>query len=323
MKKNTDTSFKVFSGTSHPELSEKIAKKLGITLGEVEHIRFQNGEVKIFPLETVRGKDIFIIQTARTGSVDADLMELFVFIDAMRRAAAGRICAIIPFLPYMRQDRKTKAREPITGRLVADLLKAAGADYVLTMTLHSDQEQGFFSTYCDNKSTKSLFIDYVKKNKMNDPKKFKVVAPDLGGVAKAGKFAESIGLDFAIVNKRRHSAKQETTPMHLVGDVTGMTCIMYDDMIDTAGTACEAAKFLKDKGAKDVYMMATHGIFSGAAIERLKNSEFKKVVVTDTIPVPKEKHFKQLEILSVAGELADSIMGIHNSSSVKNLVEHP
>jgi len=306
---------KLFSGTSHPQLANEIAKHLRVPLSKMDIKRFACGEIYAKPVETVRGCDVFIIQTA-THNVNEDLMELFVMIDSFKRSFAEKIHVVIPHYGYARQDRVATPREPITAKLVADLISAAGADHVITMVLHSDQEQGFFNFPVDNLYTKNFFADYFKKKKL---KNVVVVSPDAGGVKNCKRVADLIGAEIALIHKSRPSHNVSEV-MELVGDVKGKTCIIFDDMIDTAGSVINAVEELRKHGAnKDIYLAATHPVFSDPAVERLKKAGFKEVVVTNSIPVPKEKQFPGLKVLSVAPLLAHIIKNVHSSKSVTSV----
>ncbi len=309
MSKN---SLKLFSGTSHPELAKEVAKHLGITLSEMEISRFACGEIYAKPKISVRGDDVFVLQTA-SQNVNEDLMELFIMLDSLKRSFSGKIHVVMPHYAYSRQDRVATPREPISAKLIADLISTAGADHVISMKLHSSQEQGFFNFPMDNVNTEGLFVDYFKGKKIKD---LVVVSPDVGGTADAKKFADKLGAKLAIIHKTR-PAHNKSEVRHIVGDVEGKVCIIYDDMIDTAGSVSGAIKALKDRGAnKDIYLCVTHPVFSGAAPERLESAGFKEVVVTNSIPIPKEKQFKNLKVLSVAPLLAKIIKNVHESKSV-------
>ncbi|MFA6550126.1 MAG: ribose-phosphate pyrophosphokinase [Candidatus Gracilibacteria bacterium] len=304
--------FKIFSGTSHPELAKAIARHLGVKLSEILVSRFACGEVYARPLETVRGCDVFIVQTA-THNVDKDLMELFIMMDSLKRAFAAKVHVVMPYYGYARQDRVTVPREPISAKLVADLISSAGADHLVTITLHSDQVQGFFDFPVDNLIARKLFVQYFNKKKIKD---LTVVSPDAGGVKEAKKFANLIGAELAIIYKSRtaHNVSEVTS---VVGDVKGRTCLLYDDMIDTAGSVCNAAEALRKSGAnKDIYLAATHAVFSDPAVQRLKKAKFKEIVITDTIPLDKKKTMQNLKVLSVANMLGDVIKNVHESKSV-------
>ena len=306
---------KLFSGSSHPQLALDVAKHLHVKLGEMDLKRFACNEIYAKPLETVRGCDVFIIQTA-TSNVNEDLMELFIMIDALKRSFAAHIHVIIPHYGYARQDRVATPREPISAKLVANLISAAGANHVITINLHSDQEQGFFDFPVDNLKAKKIFVDYFLRKKLKD---LVVVAPDAGAAKEAKRFADSIGAELAIIHKVRpeHNVSEV---MHVVGDVVDKTCIIYDDMVDTGGTVVAGKEALLKKGAKeDVYLVSTHAVFSPPAVERLRGAKFKEVVVTDTIPIPAEKMFPGLMVLSVAPLLAKTIKNVHESKSVSSV----
>ena len=306
---------KLFSGTSHPELAQEIAKHLKVSLSPMEISRFACGEIYAKPGVTVRGCDVYLVQTA-SANVNEDLMELFVMLDAFKRSFAGKIHVIMPHYGYARQDRVATPREPISAKLMADLISAAGADHVITMVLHSDQEQGFFDFPVDNLYTKKFFADYFKKKKLKD---IVVVSPDAGGAKEAKKFADILGAELAIIHKARPKTNVSEV-IHLVGDVENKTCIVYDDMIDTGGSVCNAAKSLRaHKAKKDIYLAATHPVFSDPAAERLAKAGFKEVVVTNSVPVPKEKQFKGLKVLSVASLLAKIIKNVHDAKSVTSV----
>ncbi|MFC1655472.1 ribose-phosphate diphosphokinase [Patescibacteria group bacterium] len=306
---------KVFTGTSHPKLAEEIAKNLKIKLSPMHISRFACGEIYAKPGVTVRGCDIFLVQTA-TQNVNEDLMELFVMLDAFKRSFANNIHVVMPHYGYARQDRVATPREPISAKLMADLISTAGADHLITLSLHSDQEQGFFDFPVDNLYTKKFFSDYFKKKKLKD---LVVVSPDAGGAKEAKKFADMLGAELAIIHKARPKANVSEV-IHLVGDVENKTCIIYDDMIDTGGSVCNAAKSLRaHKAKKDIYLAATHPVFSNPAAERLAKIGFKEVVVTNSIPVPKEKQFKGLKVLSVAPLMAKIIKNVYSAKSVSTV----
>lgn len=307
---------KLFSGTSHPALAKEVAGYLKVPLSELEIARFACNEIYAKPKETVRGTDVFVIQTA-SENVNDDLMELFIILDSLKRSFAGKIHVVMPHYGYSRQDRVATPREPITAKLMADLISKAGADHLITMKLHSDQEQGFFNFPVDNLNTEKLFADYFRKKKIKD---LVVVSPDAGGAKDAKKFADLLGANLAIIHKVRPSHnKSEVT--HVVGEVEGKTCVIYDDMIDTAGSVTGAIAALRRMGAKkDVYLAATHAVFSDPATERFKEAGFKEVVVTNSIPIPERKMFKGLKILSVAPFLAKIIKNVHEDKSVTTAI---
>lgn len=306
---------KIFSGSSHPELAHEIAKNLHLKLSDMTLTRFACNEVYARPEQTVRGCEVFIVQTA-TGRVNEDLMELFIISDAMKRSFAERIHVVMPHFGYARQDRVATPREPISAKLVADLIAAAGVDHVITVNLHSDQEQGFFNFPVDNLSAKKLFVDYFRKKKIAD---LMVVAPDTGATKNAKRFADMLGAPLAILHKVR-SAHNVSEVTQVIGDVMDHTCLIYDDMIDTGGTVINGKEALLKKGANaDVYLAATHPVFSDPAVSRLKTAKFKEVVVTNSIPLPKEKYFEGLTVLSIAPLLAKAIENIHKAKSVSSV----
>lgn len=303
---------KFFAGTSHPELAQEIAKYLKIELSSMLISRFACGEIYAKPLETVRGADVFVLQTG-SSNVNEDLMELFIILDSLKRSFAGRIHVVMPHYGYARQDRVATPREPISAKLVADLISAAGADHIITMKLHSDQEQGFFNFPVDNLNTEKLFAKYFVQKKI---KNLVVVSPDAGGAKDAKKFADLLGASLAIIHKTR-PGHNKAEVQHVVGEVEGKTCVIYDDMIDTGGSVTGAIEALRKMGAgKDIYLVATHAVFSDPAAERLSNAGFKEVVVSNSIPIPKEKWFKGLKVLSVAPLLAMIIDNVHKDKSV-------
>lgn len=303
---------KLFSGSSHPELAKEIAKYLKVPVSDMVISRFACGEIYAKPWKTVRGTDCFVVQTA-SENVNEDLMELFIILDSLKRSFAGKIHVVMPHYAYARQDRVATPREPISAKLIADLISAAGADHVIALKLHSDQEQGFFNFPVDNANTERLFADYFKKKKFKD---LVVVSPDAGGAKDAKRFANLLGANLAIIHKSRPSHNRAEVN-HVVGDVKGRTCVLYDDMIDTAGSVVAAKQALKAMGAKkDIYLAATHAVFSDPAAERLAKAGFKEVVVSNSIPIPKAKSFKGLKVLSVAPLLARVIKNVHEDRSV-------
>jgi len=308
---------KIFAGSSHPELAQEIARNLHVKVSDIELKRFACNEIYAKPIDTVRGCDAFVVQTA-TSRVNEDLMELFIMLDALKRSFAERIHVVIPHYGYARQDRVATPREPISAKLVADLISAAGANHVITITLHSDQEQGFFNFPVDNLTTVKLFVEYFQKKRLNMDEVV-VVAPDAGAAKAAKRFADRIGADLAIIHKVRpeHNVSEV---MHVVGDVTDKICIIYDDLIDTAGTTIAGKDALLKKGAKDeIYLVATHAVFSPPAADRLRAAKFKEVVITNSIPLTPEKMFPGLTILSVAPLLAKTIRNVHESKSVSSV----
>lgn len=304
----------IFSGSSHPELAKEIAKHLKLTLSKMQISKFACGEIYAKPLQTVRGADVFVVQTS-SGNVNEDLMELFVILDSLKRSFAGRIHVVMPHYAYSRQDRVATAREPISAKLVADLISTAGADHVISLKLHSDQEQGFFNFPMDNLNTERLFAKYFLKKKIKD---LVVVSPDAGGAKDAKKFGDLLGAELAIIHKNR-TGHNKAEVMHVVGDVKGKNCVIYDDMIDTAGSVTNAIAALRKMGAnKDIYLAATHAVFSGPAEDRLSQAGFKEVVVTNSIPV--KAKFKGLKVLSVAPFLGDIIKCVNADKSVTSVI---
>ena len=307
---------KIFTGNSHPELAKEIADLLGLPLGNAKVSTFSDGEISVDINETVRGVDVFIVQST-SSPVNNNLMELLIMIDAFKRASAGRITAVIPYYGYARQDRKAKSRDPITAKLVANLLTAAGADRVLTMDLHAAQIQGYFDIPVDHLLGQNLLANYFNKLGLED---ITVVSPDLGSVTRSRKFANQLDGDvpLAIIDKRRPKANVSEV-MNLIGDVKDRNIIMLDDMIDTAGTITNAANALKKFGARDIYACCTHAVLSGPAIERIKESTITKLIVLDTIKLPEEKKLDNIEVLTVADLFADAIKKIFNNESVSVL----
>ena len=313
------TEIKVFTGNSNPELAKAICEVGGFTLGASKAAQFADGECSISLLEPVRGKDVFIVQST-CKPVNDSLMELLVMVDAMHRASAGRITAVIPYFGYARQDRKAKPRDPISAKLVANLLTAAGVDRVLTMDLHADQIQGFFDIPLDNLRGSAIFAHhYIEKYGFGN-EEYMVVSPDVGSVARARNFAHKLGLNMAIVDKRREKANQSEV-MNIIGDVRGKKVILLDDMVDTAGSLCNAAKALVEiGGATQVMACASHGVLSGPAIERIENSCIEELLFLDTIPYPADKPVcSKIKYLSVAPLFAAAIDKIFEESSISVL----
>lgn len=304
----------VFTGNANPELARLIVEHLDLPLGTATVGQFSDGEITIEIAENVRGKDVFIIQPTCVPTND-NLMELIFMVDALRRSSAGRITAVIPYYGYARQDRRVRsARVPISAKVVADMLQAAGVDRVLTVDLHADQIQGFFNVPMDNIYGSPILLDDIEKQ---DYENLMIVSPDVGGVVRARAIAKQLDdADLAIIDKRRPQAN-EAQVMHIIGDVTDRTCIIVDDMVDTAGTLCKAAEALKQFGAKKVVAYCTHPVLSGAAIENIKNSELDELVVTDTIPLTEEaKSLGNIRQLTLAGLLAESIRRVNNEESI-------
>ena len=311
----------VFSGNSNPEFAKTICKELGIELGKADVKHFADGEASVSLEETVRGSDVFLIQST-CKPVNDNLMELLVMIDACRRASAGRITAVIPYFGYARQDRKAKSRDPISAKLVANMLTAAGADRILTMDLHAAQIQGFFDIPLDHLLGNVSFVEYYM-NKFPEGKfnheDFVVVSPDVGSVGRARAFASKVHMGLAIVDKRRPKANV-CEVMNIIGDVQGKTCILYDDMVDTAGSLCNAAKALVEiGGARDVYACATHGVLSGPAYERLEESPIQEMVFLNTIPELANTPSHKIKFLDVAPVFARAIQHIHGATSIADL----
>ena len=308
--------FLIFSGNSNKSLAEGIVARLGMRLGAATVSKFSDGEIMVKINESVRGRDVFLVQPTNAPS-DTNLMELMVMADALKRASANTITAIIPYFGYSRQDRASEPRVPITAKLVSNLITVSGIDRVVTMDLHAGQIQGFFDIPVDNLYALPVFYKYMQDNNLcNDDTV--IVSPDAGGVARARTYAKKFGMPLAIIDKRR-SSPNVAKVMHVIGEVADKKCILIDDMIDTAGTLTEAAAALMENGAVSVKAMATHGILSGPAIDRISNSVIEKVIITDTIDNTRLKDFKKLEILSVSGILATSIERIHNKESISSL----
>ncbi len=311
-----NTEIKLFAGNSNRPLAEAIAKELNMELSACEVGRFSDGEISVHMEETVRGRDIFIIQST-CAPVNDNLMELLIMIDAAKRASAGRITAVIPYFGYARQDRKARARDPITAKLVADMITAAGADRILTIDLHALQIQGFFSIPLDHLIGGPLL--YKRFTNLVD-EDFVVVSPDIGSVSRARSVASKLNCPMAIVDKRRPKANQIEV-MNIIGDVKGKKCLMIDDMIDTAGTIVQGAEALYNNGAKEIYACCTHAVLSGPAIERIKNSHITKLVTLDTIPLTEEKRIDKIEVLSVARLFALAIDNIYHDNKMSEIYD--
>ncbi|MDD4297224.1 MAG: ribose-phosphate diphosphokinase [Ruminiclostridium sp.] len=307
---------KLFAGNSNIQLAEEIATKIGLPLGASSVGRFSDGEIAISINEVVRGSDVFIIQST-CPPVNDNLVELLILMDALRRASAGRITVVMPYYGYARQDRKAKARDPISAKLVANLITTAGADRVLTMDLHATQLQGFFDIPLDQLMGAPIIAQYITEtfDRLED---VVVVSPDVGSVSRSRKFAEKLEAPLAIIDKRRPKANV-CEIMNIIGDVRGKKAILVDDIIDTAGTIVSAANALMDIGASAVYACCTHGVLSGPAIERIKNSPIKELVTLNTIPLPKEKQIDKITVLSVADVFAEAIERIYGDISISTL----
>ncbi|MDD3719385.1 MAG: ribose-phosphate diphosphokinase [Actinomycetota bacterium] len=314
MKEVTRKKLMIFSGRSYPELGRQIAGHLGISLGKVDLKTFSNGELYVRYEDSVRGCDAFVVQTC-SEPINRNIMELLLMIDALERASAKRISAVVPYYGYSRQDKKTLAREPISARLVADLLAVAGADRVLTMDLHAGQIQGFFSGPMDHLTAVPLLASHISRQNFQD---LVIVSPDAGRVKMADKYTDYLGVPMAILHKRRPGHNQAEV-LHVIGEVEGKTAVLVDDMIDTAGTLVTSSDALIKAGAAEVYACATHGVFSGPAKERLDASPLKKVVVTDTLPIPEERLSEKVEVLSIASIFANTIASVFKDESVSEL----
>ena len=319
-------SIKIFTGNSNPELAKAICQELGVPLGNSEVGSFADGENFASIYETVRGSDVFVVQSTcsfvkdeKMGSVNDALMELLIMIDALKRASAGRITAVVPYFGYARQDRKTKPRDPISAKLVANLITEAGADRVLTMDLHANQIQGFFDIPVDNLLGSPIFVDYFNRKFKDNHDDTMVVSPDVGSVARARAFAQKLNMPLAIVDKRRQKANSSEV-MNIIGDVEGKHVILLDDMVDTGGSLCHAAKALVEiGGAKDVTACASHGVLSGPAIQRINESVLDEVVFLTTIPAKPGVQSDKIKYISVAHMFAEAISHIYMETSVSPL----
>ena len=316
MKNSVFSNYKVFTGNSHPELAEEIASIMGKPLVKATVNKFSDGEISVNLWETVRGTDCYIVQST-CDPVNDNLMELLIMIDAMKRASAGRINAVIPYYGYARQDRKAKARDPITAKLVADLLVAAGADRVVTMDLHAAQIQGYFDIPVDHLIGMPILSKYFAAKGLED---VVVVSPDHGSVTRARNMAQPLNAPIAIVDKRRPEPNKSEI-MNIIGDIEGKNCILVDDMIDTAGTITNAANALKDLGAVSVRACATHAVLSGPAIERIENSAIEELVLLNTLPIPEEKKIDKMRIVSVAPLFAEAMTRIFTNGSISKLFD--
>jgi len=306
----------VFTGNAHPRLAEDVVRHLNINLGRAKVGRFSDGEVMVEILENVRGRDVFVLQTICSPTND-NLMELLVMVDALKRASAGRVTAAIPYMGYARQDRRpSSARVPITAKVVANMMSSVGVDRVLTMDLHSEQIQGFFDIPVDNIYSGPILLGDVWKRGYTD---LVVVSPDVGGVVRARALAKRLEADLAIIDKRRPRPNVATV-MNIIGEIEGRSCVIIDDMVDTANTLCEAAAALKERGAKRVLAYCTHAVLSGKAVERIAGSALDEIVVTDTIPLREDaKACKKIRVLTVSGLLAETMRRISNEDSVSSL----
>ena len=314
MKEITRKKLMIFSGRSYPELGRQIAGHLGISLGKVDLKTFSNGELYVRYEDSVRGCDAFVLQTC-SEPINKNIMEMLLMIDALERASAKRISAVVPYYGYSRQDKKTLAREPISARLIADLLSAAGADRVLTMDLHAGQIQGFFSGPVDHLTAVPLLASYISRQNFQD---LVIVSPDAGRVKMADKYTDHLGVPMAILHKRRPEHNQAEV-LHVIGEVEGKTAVLVDDMIDTAGTLVKSSEALIKAGAREVHACATHGVFSGPAKKRLDDSPLKTVAVTNTLPIREERLSDKVEVLSIASIFANTIASVFKDESVSEL----
>lgn len=310
------TKLKIFTGNANAHLAEEIADYLGVTIGSSNVIKFSDGEIQVRINESVRGADVYVVQPTCFPSND-NIIELLIIIDALKRASARRITAVVPYYGYARQDRKARARDPITAKLLANLITASGAHRVITMDLHAGQIQGFFDIPVDHLPGVPILAEYFSSKGFDD---IAVVSPDLGGVTRARDFAERLGASIAIIDKRRPEPNVAEI-MNIIGSVEGKTVIMIDDIIDTAGTITLGAAALLERGAKEIYACCTHPVLSGPAIQRLKDSPIKEVVVTNTIPVPPDKKIEKITVLSVAPLMGEAIIRIHEDLSVSKLFD--
>lgn len=307
---------KIFAANSSKELAKKIADQMGLPLGKCEVGTFSDGEIAVSIQETVRGSDVFVVQSTNA-PVNNNLMELLIMIDGLKRASAGRITAVLPYYGYARQDRKSKARDPITAKLVADLITAAGADRVLTMDLHAAQIQGFFDIPLDHLVGMPILARMFETKEIED---LVVVSPDLGSVTRARNFANLLDAPIAIIDKRRPKANVSEV-MNIIGDIKDKNCVIIDDIIDTAGTLCNAANALMERGAKSVRACATHGVLSGPAIQRIQDSALEEIILLDTIALPAEKRIDKIKQTTVASVFADAIRRIYADQSVSTLFD--
>ena len=312
-----ENKLRIFTGNANPDLAREIAAYLGTTVGDSVANRCNNGEVHVMINESVRGKDIFIVQPTCGPIVNDNVMELLIMADAFKRASANHITAVIPYYGYARQDRKARGREPITAKLMADLLETAGITRVVTIDLHAAQIQGFFNIPFDHMPGGPLMAEYIKSKNLED---MVVISPDLGGVSRARNFAEMLNAPLAIIDKRRPEPGVAEV-MNLIGDVKGKTCIMVDDMVDTAGSLTEGARALKKFGAKEVYACCTHPILTDPALSRIAQSDITELVVTNTIPLAPSKKHPKIKVLSIAPILAETILRIYNDWSVSQLFD--
>ena len=306
------STFKLFSGSANPEFAKKVGEYLGMNVSDAKLNKFSDGEISVQITQSVRGQDVYIIQPTCAPTND-NLMELLIMIDALKRSSAKSINAVIPYYGYARQDRKAAPRVPISAKLVADLLEKAGINRVVTIDLHAAQIQGFFNIPADNLFGSILFVNYIKSKNLKNPI---IASPDIGGVASARQYADKLGYDLVIVDKKREKAN-ESQVMNIIGDVKGKDVILVDDMVDTAGTLVKAAEVLKEKGANSVMACCTHGVLSGPAYERVANGVLDELVISDTIPT--KKNAKKITVLTASSIIGEAIRRIHNNESVNSI----
>ncbi|MBL3520610.1 ribose-phosphate pyrophosphokinase [Aliarcobacter lanthieri] len=306
------STFKLFSGSANPKFAQKVAEYLGMKVSDATLNKFSDGEISVQITQSVRGQDVYIIQPTCAPTND-NLMELLIMIDALKRSSAKSINAVIPYYGYARQDRKAAPRVPISARLVADLLEAAGIDRIVTIDLHAAQIQGFFNLPADNLFGSILFINYIKSKNLKNPI---IASPDIGGVARARQYADKLGYDLVIVDKKREKANISEV-MNIIGDVKGKDVILVDDMVDTAGTLVKAAEVLKQKGATSVMACCTHGVLSGPAYERIANGVLDELVISDTIPT--KENAQKITVLTASSMIGEAIRRIHNNESVNSI----
>ncbi|MDD2973769.1 MAG: ribose-phosphate pyrophosphokinase [Aliarcobacter cryaerophilus] len=306
------STFKLFSGSANPEFAKKVSEYLGMNVSDAKLNKFSDGEISVQITQSVRGQDVYIIQPTCAPAND-NLMELLIMVDALKRSSAKSINAVIPYYGYARQDRKAAPRVPISAKLVADLLEKAGINRVVTIDLHAAQIQGFFNIPADNLFGSILFVNYIKSKNLKNPI---IASPDIGGVARARQYADKLGYDLVIVDKKREKAN-ESQVMNIIGDVKGKDVILVDDMVDTAGTLVKAAEVLKEKGANSVMACCTHGVLSGPAYERVANGVLDELVISDTIPT--KKNAKKITVLTASSIIGEAIRRIHNNESVNSI----
>lgn len=306
------STFKLFSGSANPEFAKKVGDYLGMCVSDATLNKFSDGEISVQITQSVRGQDVYIIQPTCAPTND-NLMELLIMVDALKRSSAKSINAVIPYYGYARQDRKAAPRVPISAKLVADLLEKAGIHRVVTIDLHAAQIQGFFNIPADNLFGSILFVNYIKSKNLKNPI---IASPDIGGVARARQYADKLGYDLVIVDKKREKAN-ESQVMNIIGDVKGKDVILVDDMVDTAGTLVKAAEVLKEKGANSVMACCTHGVLSGPAYERVANGVLDELVISDTIPT--KKNAKKITVLTASSIIGEAIRRIHNNESVNSI----